>query len=131
MRAIVVRSIPNPGKTSYTQGAIANHRGETEVVDFRGDPAAVREGEQVRGGFVVAANKKCQIGGYSGARVVFMEVADGAVFGGDGHSGEVVGVADGLEVAANDEEVDAIPAVDLAGFGDGGVDRVESAVALG
>ena len=59
-----------------------------------------------------------------------MEIANGAILGGDGHGGEVVGVADGLEVAADDEEVDGGPFVDTAGLGDGGVDGVEGAVAL-
>ncbi len=40
-------------------------------------------------------------------------------------------VAHGLEVAADDEEVDAGPLVDEAGLRDGGVDGVEGSVALG
>ena len=84
----------------------------------------------MRAGFVVAADEEGQVGRDAGAGVVLVEVADGAVFGGDGHGGEVVAVAHGLEVAAHDEEVDAGPLVDEAGLGDGGVDGVEGAVAL-
>ena len=35
-----------------------------------------------------------------------------------------------LKVTPNDEDVDTIPVAMLAGFSDGGVDGVESAVAL-
>jgi len=84
----------------------------------------------VRAGFVVAANEEGQVGRNVGAGVVLVEVADGAVFGGDGHGGEVVAVAHGLEVAADDEEIDVGPVVDEAGLCDGGVDGVEGAVAL-
>lgn len=80
--------------------------------------------------FMVAANEESEIGGYAGAGVVFMEVTNGAVFGGHGHGSQVVGVANGLEIAPDDEEVDARPLVDAASLGDGGVDRVEGAVAL-
>lgn len=79
---------------------------------------------------MVAADEEGQVGRGAGAGVIFVEVADGAVFGGDGHGGEVVAVAHGLEVAADDEEVDAGPLVDEAGLCDGGVDGVECAVAL-
>ena len=45
---------------------------------------------------MVAADEKGEVGGVAAAGVVFVEVADGAVFRGNGHCGEVVGVADGL-----------------------------------
>lgn len=58
-----------------------------------------------------------------------MEIAHLAVFCGHGHAIEVVRVPHGLEVAANDQEVDAGPSFDLAGLLDRGVDGVEGAVA--
>lgn len=90
----------------------------------------MRQLAQVRAGFVVAADEEGQEGRDAGAGVVFVEVADGTVFAGHGHGGQVVAVAHGLEVAADDEEIDAGPLVDEDGFCDGGVDGVEGAVAL-
>lgn len=58
-----------------------------------------------------------------------MEVAESAVFFWTGHDFEVGDIADGLEVAADDEEVDFV-VVEAFGFGDGSVDGVESAMAL-
>ena len=79
---------------------------------------------------MIAANEECEVRSNTSAGVVFVEIANGAVFGGYRHGRKVVGVANGLEVAADDEEVDAGPLVDTAGLGDGGVDGVECAMAL-
>ena len=78
---------------------------------------------------VVPAHEHCEVRRFAGPRVVFVEVAHLAVFGRHGDAVKVVGVAHGLEVAANNQEVDAWPAFDLAGLGDRGVDCVEGAVA--
>lgn len=53
---------------------------------------------------MVAADEEGKVGRAAAAGVVFVEIADGAVFGGHGHGGQVVGVAHGLEVAADNEE---------------------------
>lgn len=58
-----------------------------------------------------------------------MKVPKSAVFFGAGHDLEVGDVADSLEIAADDEDVDFV-LVDALGFGDGGVDGVESSMAL-
>ena len=72
---------------------------------------------------MVAAHEEGKVGRAAAAGIVLVEIADGAVFGRHGHGGQVVGVAHGLEVAADDEQGDAVePVVELAGFGDGGVD---------
>ena len=84
----------------------------------------------MRRSFMIAADKEGKIGRDAGAGVVLVEIANGAVFCGDGHGGEVAGVADGLEITADDEEVDGRPVAYTAGLGDGGVDGVEGAVAL-
>ena len=100
----------------------------------------------MRASFVIAANEERKVGSYSGAAVVFMEVADGLVFDRHRHGVQVVCVADclrlsewkricgvvltDLEIAANDEEIDTIPAIDFAGLLDGSIDSVECAMGL-
>ena len=80
--------------------------------------------------FMIATNEKGKVRRDAGAGVVLVEIANGAVFRGDGHGGQVAGVADGLEITADYEEVDGGPFMDTAGLGNGGVDGVEGAVAL-
>ena len=81
---------------------------------------------------MVAADKVGEVGRDASARVVFGKVADVAVLGRTGHDGEVGGIADGLEVPADDDEVDAVvPAAGAGGLCDGRVDGMESAMALG
>ena len=94
---------------------------------------------------MVTANKDSNVRRFTGSAVVFMEVAYGTELLGNRHAVEIVGVANclcssifvsndlpqtDLEVAPNDEEVDAIPVVDFTGLLDGCIDSMESAVAL-
>lgn len=94
---------------------------------------------------MVTANKDSKVGRFTGSAVVFMEVAYGTELLGNRHAVEIVGVTNclcssiffsinlpqtDLEVAPNDEEVDAIPIVDFTGFLDGSIDSMESTVAL-
>lgn len=95
---------------------------------------------------MVAADKEGEVGCNAGAAVVLVEIADSSIFMGYGHAIEVVAIADclsllnkyrsrsrgmaDLEVTPNDEEVNPVPIVDLTGLLDGGVDGVESAMAL-
>lgn len=60
-----------------------------------------------------------------------MEITDFPVLWRTGHDVQVLHVANGLEVSADDEEVHARPFVDFAGLADRVVDCIESAVALG
>lgn len=52
------------------------------------------------------------------------------IFDRTGHDCQVRGIAARLKVTADDEKINAVPAADLAGLGDGRIDGVESAVAL-
>lgn len=84
----------------------------------------------MRSSLVVSGDEYGEVGCLSNAAVVLMEIPKLAVLLGHGHGVQVGGVADGLEVAADDEEVDAIPSALLGRFFGGGVDGVECAVAL-
>ena len=70
----------------------------------------------VAAGFVIATDEKRQDWRGALARVVFVEVAELAVLGRTGHDLEVGHVAHGLEVAADDQQVDreAVPALGIA-----------------
>lgn len=77
---------------------------------------------------MVTANEDSGVGRFAGSAVVFVEVAYGAELLRNRHAIEIVGVPDclclstsfsndtsqtDLEVATNDEEVNAIPVVDF------------------
>ncbi|KAL3297921.1 lariat debranching enzyme [Colletotrichum asianum] len=130
VRLAVIEALPDAAHRRDPQRAQAQHVRRAEVVDVGRRPAAVVELPQVRRGLVVAGREDGQVRRDAAAGVVLPEVAELAVLCGDGHYGEVCGVAGGLEIAADDEDVDAVPATSGAGGGDGGVDRVERAVAL-
>ena len=78
---------------------------------------------------MIPSHKDRQVRRLSLARIVLVEIAHGAVFGRHAHAVEVVGIAHGLEVAADYQEVDAGPVFARAGFCDRGVDGVQGAVA--
>lgn len=79
---------------------------------------------------MVAGDEDGEIGCLADATVVLVKISKLAVFLGHRHGVQIGGVTDGLEVASDDEEVDAIPSAFLGGFLGGGVDGVECAVAL-
>lgn len=78
---------------------------------------------------MVAADEDCWDRSRARTGIILMEVGERAVFRGAGHHLQVGPVADGLEVAADDEEVDGV-VVFLAGSFKGCVDRVQFAMTL-
>lgn len=130
MRLAVVHSLPDAAQPGNPQRAQPQHVGRAHVVDIGCDPTTVVQLRQMGRSLVVAPDEDGQVGGLAGAAVVLVVVAQGAVLGGHGHDLDIVAVADGLEVAADDEQVDAGPLALGAGFLDGGVDGVESSMAL-
>lgn len=95
---------------------------------------------------MVATDKEGEVGCFASSAVIFVEITYGSKLLRYGHGIEIVGVADclslsgrvaisiekeaDLEIASNNEEVNAIPAIDFAGLLDGGIDGVEGAMAL-
>lgn len=130
MSLAVVPSLPDATQPRDSQRTQPQHIGRAHVVDVGRNPAAIVQLSQVGGGLVVASDEDGQVGGLASAAVVLVKIAEGAVLGGHGHDLDVVAVADGLKVAANDDEVDAGPIASGAGLFDGVVDWVESAMAL-
>lgn len=126
----VVPSLPDATQTSDPQRAQPQYVGCTHIVNVGRDPATVVQLGQVGGGLVIAPNEDGQVRGLAGAAVVLVEVTESAVLGGYGHDLDVVAVANSLEIAADDEQVDAGPLALSAGFLDGGVNWIESTMAL-
>lgn len=79
---------------------------------------------------MVAGDEDGLIGSGLGTAVVLMKIAERAVFHWYGHDFYVMAVAGCLEVAADDEQVDAGPTTGLAGGTDGGVDGIECTMTL-
>ncbi len=100
----------------------------------------------MRAGFVIPTHEESEVRRIASSAVIFVEVTYGTKLLRYGHGVEVVGVTDclnpstceetinegeaHLEIASNNEEVNAIPTVDFAGPLDGGIDGVEGAMAL-
>lgn len=130
MRLAIVKALPNATQSGNAQRPHAQHVCRAHVVDIGRDPAAIVELPQVRGGLVVAGDEDGEVGSGLGAAVVLVEITEHAILGGDGHDFDIVAVARGLEVSADDEQVDAGPAAGLTCRVHGGVDRIECAVTL-
>ena len=108
--------------------------GVAQVEDVGRDPAPKGQAAQVVGRLVVAPDEHRQHGRAALARVVLVKLAERPVLGRAREALEVVEVADGLEVPADDEELDLLLAPPFGGgllveLGDGLVDAVEVAVA--
>lgn len=106
--AIVV-ALPDATHASDSNGSQSKNVGGAHIVDIWGDPAAIMQLCQMRCCFVIASNKDGEIGGLSFPTVIVREVAQFAILGRDGHDRQVIGVADGLKVTADDKDIDTIP----------------------
>ena len=84
----------------------------------------------MRAGFVIPSDEECEVRRSASAAVIFVEVAYGSIFLRHGHAVEIIRVADclilskipprklsvlgaDLEITANDQKIDAGPAIDL------------------
>lgn len=79
---------------------------------------------------MVAGDEDGEVWRLAHAAVILVEISKLAILLGYGHGVQISGIADGLEIASDDEEVDAIPSAFLGGLFCGGVNGVECAVAL-
>ena len=124
---LVVVGLVDPRDAGDAQAAEAHDARVAQVQHVGGHPAAVGQGVEGGGGLVVAADEDGGAGGAEEAAVVLPEAAHGLVLVGAGEGVEVGEVAEGLEVAAADDEV-RLEAVDLLDLRDGVVHLLDVAV---
>lgn len=134
MRFLIIIPLPNSRKTSDTEWPAADDAGGAHVIDVGRDPATMIEFKEVIACFVVSTNENSEVRGPACATVIGMKVAQLAEFHRNGHGVEIIGIADRLgqlgwvkvrkledefiylEVTADDEEINPIPAINLTCF---------------
>lgn len=97
-----------PRPTSDAQAAKVHDTRMPQVPYVMRDPAPVKQLPEVGRCLMVAANKDRRYRRSCTTFKVVGEVSHAEVLWGDGHEAEVSGVADGLEIAAAQDEVDLV-----------------------
>lgn len=150
VRLTIVKAFPDARHAGNAKWPQAKDVGGTHVVDIGRNPAAVVELPEMRARLVIASNEDCEVRRSASARIVLRKVAQMAIFDRARHDGQVGSIADRLsavsrrsgrrehraqsthlEVAADNEDIYAVPAAGLAGLGDGSINGIERAMALG